>query len=149
MTAENTDRALPALVLDTNATLDWLVFGNPAMQAPARAILTGAVAWLVCGAMRNELAHMLAHPSLVRWAPDTPATLATFDSFAQVQAPPPLLQHGRLVCSDPDDQVFIDLALMHRARWLLTHDRALHKLARRAAVRGLAIVTPSGWALTG
>jgi hypothetical protein len=35
-----------------------------------------------------------------------------------------------------------------RARWLVSRDRAVLKLARRAAASGTAIVTPASWALT-
>ena len=49
---------------------------------------------------------------------------------------------GPLQCRDPDDQMFIDLALAQRARWLLTRDRALLALARPAAAYGLEIAAP-------
>jgi predicted nucleic acid-binding protein len=49
-------------------------------------------------------------------------------------------------CTDPDDQVFIDLALACKARWLLSKDRALLKLARRARALGLSIQPPASWA---
>ena len=55
----------------------------------------------------------------------------------------------RLTCSDPDDQVFIDAALAHGARWLATRDRALLKLRRKALARGLGIVRPGDWRDTG
>lgn len=131
-------------VLDTNVVLDWLVFRDP-RAAPLAAALQGRrLRWLACAAMREELAHMLAHERLARWAPDAAAALACFDALAElpVATPPPVL----LRCSDADDQIFVDLALAQGARWLLTHDRALLKLARRAAARGLAIVTPMRWA---
>jgi predicted nucleic acid-binding protein len=48
----------------------------------------------------------------------------------------------RLRCRDADDQVFIDLALVHRARWLLTRDKALLALARRARPLGTEILRP-------
>jgi predicted nucleic acid-binding protein len=38
--------------------------------------------------------------------------------------------------------VFIDLALAHRARWLLTRDKALLSLARPARVLGVEILKP-------
>jgi hypothetical protein len=41
--------------------------------------------------------------------------------------------------------MFIDLALSQGARWLLSRDRALLKLARKAAVSGLLIQTPEAW----
>ncbi|MFT7776961.1 putative toxin-antitoxin system toxin component, PIN family [Roseateles sp.] len=54
---------------------------------------------------------------------------------------------GRLVCRDPDDQKFIDLALAARARWLISRDKAVLALAKRARLRGLAILTPERWSL--
>jgi putative PIN family toxin of toxin-antitoxin system len=135
----------PAVVLDTNVSLDWLVFRDARVAPLAAAIEGGHVPWLACASMREELAHMLAHRTLAAWAPDRERALAIFDSMAQLQrAPPP----RRLLCSDPDDQVFIDLALAGRARWLVTHDRALLKLARRARTLGLIVLTPSAWRAT-
>ena len=51
----------------------------------------------------------------------------------------------RLRCTDADDQKFIDLALGYGARWLLSRDRAVLKLARRAQPLGLAVMTPDAW----
>ncbi|MBX3622048.1 MAG: PIN domain-containing protein [Rhizobacter sp.] len=50
----------------------------------------------------------------------------------------------RLRCTDPDDQKFIDLAVAN-ARWLVSRDRAVLKLARRAALFGLQVVSPDRW----
>ena len=52
---------------------------------------------------------------------------------------------GRMRCTDGDDQKFIDLALGHGARWLLSRDRAVLKLARRARPLGLSVLTPETW----
>ena len=52
----------------------------------------------------------------------------------------------RMRCTDPDDQTFIDLALSRGAQWLLSRDRAVLKLAKRARVLGLHILTPAAWA---
>jgi predicted nucleic acid-binding protein len=48
-------------------------------------------------------------------------------------------------CTDTDDQKFIDLALAHGARWLLSRDRAVLKLGRRTRVLGLEVLTPEIW----
>ena len=50
-----------------------------------------------------------------------------------------------LQCSDPDDQKFLDLAHAQGAGWLLSRDRAVLKLARRAARFSLTITVPEGW----
>ena len=50
-------------------------------------------------------------------------------------------------CTDADDQKFIDLALGARAVALLSADRAVLRLARRAAAFGLVITTVAGWRL--
>ena len=134
-----------ALVLDTNAALDWLVFRDPGMDAVVAAIQSGAVRWLVSPRMRQELLRTLDYPLLARWRPDGERALTTFDRWAVVQAEPAALRSGPLVCADPDDQVFIDLAVQQHARWLLSHDRALHKLSRHAARLGLQIVKPRDW----
>lgn len=130
-------------VLDTNVVLDWLVFRNPRVHSLATALETGALVWLSCAPMRTELAHMLASQRLARWAPDAALVLATHDRLATV-IEPPAPSGARWRCSDPDDQVFLDLALAQQAEWLWTHDRALLKLARKAALLGLKIRKPEG-----
>lgn len=136
---------IPGVVLDTNVVLDWLVFRDPRAAALGDAVACGAVRWLSCTAMRTELAHMLASARLDRWSPDAAAVLSAHDRLAVDQASPAGLPAGRPRCSDPDDQVFLDLALAQRARWLVTHDRALLRLARRVARHGLAILPPQRW----
>lgn len=135
----------PLVVLDTNAALDWLVFRDPRIQPVMAALEAGRLDWIACAAMRQELAHMLGHASLARWSTDAVVGLARFDRLARIRAAPPTNPHPRLRCTDADDQVFVDLALAERARWLLTHDRALLKLARAAAARGLRILRPGDW----
>jgi uncharacterized protein len=135
----------PRVVLDTNAVLDWLVFRDPRIQPGVDALEAGRLRWLACPAMRKELAHMLGHASLARWSPDVPAALVQFDNLAEIRPDPVTNLHVGLRCRDADDQVFLDLALTEGARWLLTHDRALLKLARRAAAKGLHILRPADW----
>ena len=137
----------PRMVLDTNTVLDWLVFADPGIRPVVDALQAGRLHWVACPAMRQELAHMLGHASLARWSPDGPAALAQFDRLADLRPAPVPNPHVGLRCSDADDQVFADLALTEGARWLLTHDRALLKLARRAAAKGLHILRPADWAL--
>ena len=136
----------PALVLDTNAVLDWLLFAHPAMAPWAAAIQQRRLRWLVCPRLRAELAATLRKPSLQRWNPDSEHILTVLDSWAILSPQPVVPPAEALRCTDPDDQVFLDLSRAHHARWLITRDRALLALARRAAPLGLAILTPARWA---
>ncbi len=141
---------IPNLVLDTNAVLDWLVFDNPASQPITQAIVLGDVRWIVNAAVRDELADVLARGAFKRWQPNLPWLWLTWERHGTpVEQPPQASPQRRPQCTDTDDQKFVDLALDNAARWLITRDRALLKLARPARSLGLAIVTPERFALTG
>ena len=135
----------PIVVLDTNAVLDWLVFQDHAVSALAQAVTSGAARWLACERMRLELERVLGYPSLVKWNPHRASVLACFDTFACMSSTPSRAAPAALRCSDADDQVFIDLALARSAKWLVSSDRALLKLARHARPLGLRIVAPRDW----
>ena len=139
---------IPNLVLDTNAVLDWLVFDNPGCRLIARAILSGTVRWVVNAAVRDELAHVLSRGVVDQWQPDLPLLWRTWERHATpIEQPPQSSPQRRPQCTDIDDQKFVDLALDTGALWLVTRDRALLKLARRARSLGLAIVTPERFTL--
>lgn len=135
----------PWLVADTQVVLDWLVFRDAAARPLLEAVLAGRLRWLASATMRDELAHMLHHPTLARWGHQAEHALTFFDERATLHPDPTALRAPRLVCTDPDDQVFIDTALAHRAAWLVTRDRALLKLRRKALGHGLRIVRPDEW----
>ena len=132
----------PAAVLDTNVVLDWLVFRDAGVAPIAAAVEAGRLRWLATARMRDELADVLDRGHLARWQADAGSVLALFDRHA---TPRPAPSPSRLHCSDPDDQVFIDLALAAKAPWLITHDRALLALARRARPLGVQILRPGAW----
>lgn len=149
--AEHTQWQTQAVVLDTNAALDWLHFNDPGAQAFAQAILARRVRWLACPAMRAEFAHVVQRGDIpaLRGA-DVNALQALWDGTAQLRPDPGTRAGPGLQCTDVDDQVFIDLALEHNCRWLLTHDKALLRLARRAWARcGLVICPPRLFTLAG
>lgn len=143
MPLNSANRVLPGVVLDTNAALDWLVFRDPGMQCWAQAIEQGRLRWLGCAAMREELLRTLGYAQLARWQPDAARVLATYDGLSIACQPPARKGLPGLSCSDPDDQVFVELSLAQGARWLVTHDRALLRLARAARRAGLQVVRPA------
>ena len=127
------------VVLDTNIVLDLLLFADPSARALHAGLQSGSWTWLSTAEMRVELERVLRYPQIVRQPVDRNAVhtsvLAGFDRLARLSAvaPPCALR-----CSDPDDQMFLDLAVAHQAV-LLSKDRALLKLARRLAAVGVAV----------
>lgn len=134
------------LVIDTNVVLDWLAFGHPIGAPLQDELASGRCRWLCTRAMRDELARVIARESLKRWAIDAHAVLDVFDSLGvDVGTPASPGEAGRLRCSDPDDQKFIDLAMDRGAHALLTRDRALLRLASRARRFGVLVAPPEAW----
>lgn len=133
---------VPIVILDTNALLDWRVFKDPSAAPLAQALTEGRLRWLASPAMRTEWGHVWPRSAFLRWQPDPLLTTTVFEHAHMVDDPP----RGPFRCTDPDDQVFIDLALHVGARWLLSKDAALLKLAKRARQRGLSIQTLQQWA---
>ncbi len=132
-----------AVIVDTNVALDWLVFRNPAVAPLFDRISSGGLRWLACDRMREELAHVLSRGVGDRHAAeDSAVLLAAWDRLPTLRPAPAAGASQRLHCSDADDQVFIDAAVVWQARWLVTRDRALLKLARRARRFGVEVLPP-------
>ena len=133
----------PLLVLDTNIVLDWLWFANPACASLGQRIVRGQVRWIATGWMRDELGHVLRGSGLVARHIDPASVWAAWDRHAEMLESVELTGAAlRLRCTDANDQPFIDLALGRQARWLVSRDRAVLKLARRARPHGLVITLP-------
>ena len=139
-------RVRERVVVDTNAVLDLWAFADARVQALRQALEGGQLDWVGTPAMREELAHVLGRGVAAGYGAAGPAVLAQWDRWARPwpQAEPSPTQH-RLRCRDADDQKFLDLALVSGAQWLLTSDKDLLSLARRAAPLGLLIRAPQAW----
>ncbi|WP_240636187.1 PIN domain-containing protein [Caldimonas tepidiphila] len=131
------------MVLDTNVLLDWLVFGDPAVAPLAAGIASGRLRWIATPSMRLEFERVLDYPQVARFGADRAAAAELWRRHALMsEAPPPC---PLLRCGDPDDQMFIDLAVAAGARWLFSKDREVLKLARRARGHGLEVLRPASW----
>jgi uncharacterized protein len=134
------------IVLDTNVVLDWLLFNDPSSTGFAAAIASQQLRWVASPAMRAELAGVLQRGLSALRGADPTAVLAGWDAHAEGVAEPLRLPGAAaLHCTDPDDQKFLDLARVAGARWLLSRDRAVLRLARRAAFFGISITVPERW----
>ena len=134
----------PRVVVDTNVVLDLLVFRDAACLLLRSRLGGEDLQWLACRSMRDELAHVLGRGLGEHWPVDPAAVVSEWDRRVELAPEPPDCD---LRCSDPDDQKFIDLAMAHRPCGLITRDRALLKLARRAAAHDVRIHRPVDLAL--
>ena len=136
------DPDVPMWVLDTNVVLDWLVFDDPSMRQASAWLKSGRVHWLATDAMRDEALEVAARPVFAKHGEpgDLCARIAAaYREHARMLRP---AAAAKLRCADPDDQLFVDLALAQAAELLLTRDRALLALAPTARTQGLSIARP-------
>ena len=137
----------PIVVLDTNAVLDMLLFRDPSGAALYTAITAGTVCWQATPSMRGELQHLLTRADFRAWGVTAEQLWQGWDRHcAQVEPGLAAVRHG-LRCTDADDQKFIDFAVDCGARWLVTRDRAVLKLARRLRAHRVIATRPAAWSL--
>lgn len=139
----------PLLVLDTNVVLDWVVFGDARVQPAAMAIESGKLQLATSAACLQELHRTLGYAQLRLDATAQARAYARYAAHARVfEVPDKVAAHALPRCGDPDDQKFLELAWHTRARYLLTRDQALLKLAPRVAKLGcFEVMAPQAFAL--
>jgi putative PIN family toxin of toxin-antitoxin system len=133
------------IVLDTNVCLDLFVFRDPRWGALLSAIESGAVEAITRADCREEYLVVLHYKHLPLDDDSRPLSAARFDQLIKVVAPP---ESGvRLpVCTDRDDQKFLELARDASADILITKDKALLKLARKLSKAGMfKVMVPEAW----
>lgn len=127
--------------------MDWLVFGDPGLSPLVSHIESRRSLWVGTAMMKAELYHVLGRGVAAQYQPDLDRINLAFTRHCQLVEPPELAL-GRPRCSDPDDQKFIDLALWLAPTGptvLISRDRAVLKVAKRAARLGLTIQSPTAW----
>jgi len=119
------------VVLDTNIVLDAFVFNDPATRALKQALAAKQLQWIATKAMRDELVRVLCYPKILLRMAFYKVTalhvLAQFDGQATLVD---TASRASAVCKDPDDQKFIDLAVLHKAL-LLSKDNAVLCMKKR------------------
>jgi predicted nucleic acid-binding protein len=133
------------IVLDTNVCLDLFVFHDPRWAPLLAALESGAVQAVTRADCRDEYRLVLHYPHLPLDESTRPQAAARFDALIRVEAP--TSRALRLpVCTDRDDQKFLEIARDTGAAILVTKDKALLKLARRTARENLfRILPPEAW----
>ena len=135
------------VVLDTQIVMDWLVFSEPRVMPIITLVESRHLLWTATAPMKAEMLHVLGRGVAARYSPDLEKIHAAFEQHCELVAEPQLGM-ARPRCSDEDDQKFIDLALhlaSQGSALLISRDRAVLKVAKRAARLGLEILAPEVW----
>ena len=137
----------PKLILDTNIWLDWLVFTDP-LIVPIQAAVAGEKVDLIgTQSMCDELSDVLTRAYLAdrlyaRFKNVNDAIAVWLEHTTICLSAPTASLH----CKDNDDQIFVDLALATTPTILVSKDRAVLSLAKRARRRGeTLIIHPKDW----
>ncbi len=135
------------IVLDTNVCLDLFVFRDPRWERLLRAMENREVEAVTRKDCRSEWLLVLNYPHLPLDDASRAEARSRFDAMivcieAESATPRPELP----VCKDREDQKFLQFALHAGASVLITKDKALLKLAKRLARKGLfSVQTPEAW----
>jgi putative PIN family toxin of toxin-antitoxin system len=125
---------MPTLVLDTNIVLDLFVFADARARLLGEHLERGGADWLATAAMRDELERVLAYEHIQArlefYRLQAADVLTRFDRNVRIVEVPP---KAPVTCKDPDDQMFIDLAVAHRSM-LLSKDAAVLAMTKRLAL---------------
>ena len=111
------------VVFDSNTVISALLFESGQLSWLRNHWREGGVVALVSRATVEELIRVLAYPKFKLDKADIEVLLADYLPYTRSVAVS--AQPGSPRCSDPDDQVFVDLALQGQAQVLVTRDRAL------------------------
>lgn len=125
-------------VLDTNTVLSALLFANGRLVPLRTAWQSGALKPLLCAQTVAELLRVLTYPKFKLAPEEREELLADYLPYGEVVAPWP---HRRPVvprCRDPHDRIFLELAAVGNAQWLVTGDRDLLSLSEQTQFRIMA-----------
>jgi len=133
----------PRVVLDTNVCLDLFFFRDPRCQVLAQALAEGRVQAVSRADCHAEWLRVLTYPDLPITDAGRQQAMAAYDahlSFPELEE-----KHDVALprCRDPDDQMFLEVALGAGAGALVTKDNELLRLASRC--EWFAIVLPEAW----
>lgn len=124
------------VILDTNIILDTFVFNDPAAKPLRDRLQSGNLQWIATAPMREELERVLAYPKIVKrleyYQLQADYVMGQFDRLVQTVE---VAAKAPIVCKDPDDQKFIDLAVAHKTL-VLSKDNAVLCMKKRLLALG-------------
>ena len=137
------------IVIDTNVCLDLFVFRDPRWKALLAALRERTVEAVTRNDCRTEWLKVLEYPHLPLDHESRQRATAEFDALIACIAAETMRPRAEVrlpICTDRDDQKFLELARDTNAETLITKDKALLKLGKKTARAGLfGIMTPEKW----
>jgi len=137
------------LVLDTNIVLDWLVFQDQRLFELQRAWDEQRLELITHLPALQELERVLTYPQFKLSPSQQRAALDLYESRVRVMPLPEGVTMASLGmptgfprCKDCDDDHFLALAYHHHADAVVSKDRAVLKLAKRARKYGVTVLSP-------
>ena len=137
--------AVVTAVIDTNVVLDLLLFKDRRVQPLHQALTGRGLRWIATERMLNELGLVMRRAALAHWGHDCDQEMGNARRICHAVVDCPDTGGRVPCCTDPDDQMFIDLAWRWPAALLFSRDHAVLRLARAARPHGLWIGTPERW----
>lgn len=137
-----------ALVVDTNVLLDLYYWKDPRSVELRSAIDAGRLVPVRDRASVRELAEVLDRP---RFGLEFDAVSALLEAWCKTALPVPevlveeagrKLVEKRILCRDPLDQKFLDLAAAARALGLVTKDKLVLRAGKKLARLGVKTALP-------
>jgi putative PIN family toxin of toxin-antitoxin system len=121
------------LVLDTNIVLDLFVFDDAAARDLKAGLEQRRLEWITTQPMRDELERVLGYAHIAaRMAFHRLSALDVLGGFDRHALIVEVAARASVICRDPDDQKFIDLAVENKCS-LLSKDAAVLSMKKRLA----------------
>jgi putative PIN family toxin of toxin-antitoxin system len=127
------------IVLDTNVCLDLFAFKDPRWAKIMQGLIEKTLIATTRSDCRDEWLAVLHYPHLPITNENRTDIEAAFDQLIEVTLN--TISDKKLpICSDKDDQKFLEHARDENARFLITKDKALLKLSRKVQNLNLFII---------
>lgn len=119
----------PKVILDTNILLDLFYFKDKSVTYLYECIKTEQVQAFTCDAIWEEFAEVLARKPFNQTVEEINLIWSNYQHLLTWQAPQG--NDSGIKCSDPDDQIFVELAVEIAPCFLITKDKDLLVLQKK------------------
>ena len=124
----------PNVILDTNILLDLFYFEDESVAYLRKCIKNQEIQAFTCTSIWEEFEEVLARKPFSQTQEHILYLRQEYQAWFTWKTPEKM---GHLKCSDPDDQVFIDLAMELAPILIITKDNDLLKMKKRLETVGV------------